>query len=325
LVTRPSGTPTLENFELVESDLPQPADGQFLVRNHWLSVDPYMRGRMNDSESYVPPFELNQPMDGGCVGEVIESNHSDFAVGDHVVGQKGWRDLWTTDGTGVQKIDVNLASPQSYLGVLGITGLTAYVGLLKIANLKEGETVFISAASGAVGSIACQIAKIKNCRVIGSAGSSKKIEWLKSKAGIDEAFNYKKVDDVSAKLKELCPDGIDVYFDNVGGDHLAGAIDNMNKYGRIVCCGMISAYNDEAPQPGPSNLFKVIGKEIRMQGFIVSSYLDVQGEFVEHMTDWIGAEKVVWEETITEGLENAPQAFLDLFNGDKMGKAVVKV
>jgi NADPH-dependent curcumin reductase CurA len=280
---------------------------------------------MREGESYVEPFALGKPMEGGCVGKVIQSNRDGFAEGDYVLGDKGWRDCWVSDGEGVVKVDPDAALVQQYLGVLGMTGMTAYVGLMKIGQLQQGERVFVSAASGAVGSIACQIAKIKKCRVVGSAGSAEKLQWLKRKAGIDEAFNYHDTDDVSAKLAELMPDGIDVYFDNVGGDHLEGAIDNMRDFGRIVACGMISAYNDETPQPGPRNLFKIIAKRLRVQGFIVRDHFDMRAEFVRDMEQWIQANEIVWEETVTEGLENAPQAFINLFHGDKMGKALVKL
>lgn len=326
LKSRPQGVPTAENFELAEFEMPALKEGEFLVRNEWLSVDPYMRGRMREGKSYVAPFELGKPMEGGCVGKVVESKHAKFSVGDCVLGNQGWRELWISSGEGVQRVDAQATDLQNYLGVLGMTGLTAYVGLMQIGQLKEGETVFVSAASGAVGSIVCQIAKLKNCRVIGSAGSAKKIEWLKKQAGVDHAFNYHDVDDVSAKLAELCPKGIDVYFENVGGDHLQGAIDNMNAFGRIVCCGMISSYNDKEPQPGPNNLFKIIVKRLRMEGFLVFDHIKLQPEFHQQMTQWINQGQIKWEETITEGLENAPAAFIDLFGGqDKMGKALVRV
>ncbi len=317
--------PQQTNFELAEVDVPVPGDGEFLVRNDWLSVDPYMRGRMNEGKSYVQSFQLGQAMEGGCVGKVMESRHPDFKLGDHVLGNMGWRDYWKSDGTGVIKLDSSASEPRSSLSVLGMTGMTAWVGLMKIGELKEGSQVFVSAASGAVGSIVCQIAKLMGCRVVGSSGSAEKITWLKDKAGIDAALNYHEVDDVSAKLAELFPDGIDLYFDNVGGDHLKGAIDSMNDFGRIVCCGMISGYNDEKPKPGPDNLFKVIGKRIRMEGFIVRDHQDLRNEFQRQMVGWIQGGKIQWEETITDGLENAPAAFIDLFKGDKMGKALVKV
>lgn len=325
LKSRPDGTPTESNFELVETTLPVPADGEILVRNQWMSVDPYMRGRMRDVESYVDPFAIGKVMEGSCIGEVVESKSEDFKVGDKVLGFKGWRDFWCSSGEGVTKVDPNLAPIQSYLSVLGITGLTAYADLFKIGELQGGETVFVSAASGAVGSIVCQIAKIKNCKVLGSAGSAAKINWLKQKAGVDDAFNYHDTDDVSARLKELCPQGVDVYFDNVGGDHLQGAIGNMNDFGRIVCCGAISTYNEKEPLPGPNNFFKIISKRLRMQGFIVSDHLDLQEEFARKMAGWIDEGHVTWEETITEGLENAGEAFLKLFSGEKMGKSLVKI
>lgn len=325
LKSRPQNMPSEENFEIVQEPVPEPREGEILVCNEYLSVDPYMRGRMRDTDSYVAPFGLGEPMEGGCLGRVVRSRNSDFLEGDCVVGNQGWRRFWCSDGSDTHKVNAELVPPQSYLGVLGMTGMTAYVGLLKIGALRDGETVFVSAASGAVGSIVCQIAKLKGCRVIGSSGSAQKIQWLREKAHIDDAFNYHDVGNVSEKLAELCPRGIDVYFDNVGGDHLEGAIDNMNDFGRIVCCGMISSYNDDKPAPGPSNLFKIIGKRLRIQGFIVRDHADVQQEFQREMTQWIQSGQIVWEETITEGIENAPQAFIGLFKGDKMGKALVRV
>ncbi|MDQ8206725.1 NADP-dependent oxidoreductase [Coraliomargarita sp. SDUM461003] len=325
LKSRPDGMPTQANFECVAVPIPEAGEGEFLVKNEWMSVDPYMRGRMKDADSYVPPFALGEVMEGGCVGRILHSNHSDFSEGDYVLSNQGWRDHWVGNGQGVLKVDIDQAPASSYLSVLGMTGMTAYVGLLEIGALKAGETVFVSAASGAVGSIVCQIAKIKGCRVIASSGSKSKIEWLKQKAGVDEAINYREVDDLSAKLRELCPDGIDVYFDNVGGDHLEAAIDQMNEFGRIACCGAISGYNDTNPSPGPSNLFKIIGKRLRVQGFIVRDHQALQPQFAKDMSEWIQSGKITWEETVSEGIENAPQAFISLFEGDKMGKALVKL
>ena len=325
LKSRPQGVPTRENFELVEVSPPTPGDGEILVRNEWMSVDPYMRGRMREGKSYVQPFQLGKPLEGGCIGKVLQSNHADYAEGDYVLGELGWRDLWVSAGRSVVKIDPEAAPVQSFLGPLGMTGMTAYVGLMKIGELREGDRVFVSAASGAVGSMVCQIAKLKGCHVVGSAGSREKIEWRDEKAGVDAAFNYHDVDDVAAQLHQSFPDGIDLYFDNVGGDHLEGAIENMNDHGRIVCCGMISTYNEETPPPGPRNLFLVIGKRLRMQGFIVRDHMDVNNEFQQAMGDWIRKGDVVWEETVTEGLENAPEAFINLFHGDKLGKSLVKI
>ncbi|MBK1830770.1 NADP-dependent oxidoreductase [Verrucomicrobiaceae bacterium R5-34] len=325
LKSRPDGMPTPENFERVEVPIPEPGEGEFLVKNEWMSVDPYMRGRMQEGDSYVPAFAVGEVMDGGCVGRIVSSRHPDFNEGDYVLGSKGWRDHWVSNGEGVQQVDVEKAPASSYLSVLGLTGMTAYVGLFEIGALQEGETVFVSAASGAVGSIVCQIAKIKGCRVIASSGSDQKIEWLKSKAGVDAALNYRQVDDLSAQLGELCPDGIDVYFDNVGGDHLEAAIDHMNDFGRIACCGAIASYNDKDPAPGPTNLINIIGKRLRVQGFILSDHSELKSQFAKDMSGWIQSGDIVWEETVTEGLENAPDAFLSLFESDKMGKAVVKL
>ncbi|WP_339687503.1 NADP-dependent oxidoreductase [Gimesia maris] len=325
LTSYPEGLPTLDNFELVETELQSPGENEFLVQNEWLSVDPYMRGRMREGESYVKPFQIGKSMEGACVGKVVESRHPQYSEGDYVLGNQGWRDAWLSEGTGVMIVDPEAVPLQAYLSILGMTGMTAYVGLLKIGELKEGDRVFVSAASGAVGSIVCQIAKIHGCFVVGSAGSKQKIDWLKEKADIDAAFNYKEVDDVSARLKELAPEGIDLYFDNVGGDHLQAALDNLNDFGRIVSCGMISTYNDKSPQPGPDNLFKIISRRLRMQGFIVRDHDDIREEFQIRMTEWIQAGKMHWEETVTTGLEKTPQAFIDLFHGSKMGKAIVKV
>ncbi len=325
LKKRPRGKPSKEDFQTAEVDIGEINDGEFAVKNEWLSVDPYMRGRMKDTESYVEPFALGEAMEGGCVGTVTESKNDDFPEGMRVLGNSGWRDFWISNGEGIVAIDPGQAPASAYLSVLGLTGMTAYIGLTEIARMNNGDTVFVSAASGAVGSIVAQIAKLHGCKIVGSAGSEEKIRWLKEKAGIDAAFNYHGVNDVSAKLRELCPDGIDVYFDNVGGDHLQGAIDNMADNGRIACCGMISGYNDEEPKPGPSNLFKIIGKRIRMQGFIVRDHMNLREKFLGEMVPWIREEKIHWEETVTEGLENAPEAFIGLFEGDKLGKALVKI
>lgn len=326
LASRPAGLPQSEHFKLVEIPVPKPAENQFLVRNHWMSVDPYMRGRMRAGKSYTPAFELGEPLQGGCVGEVVMSNHHDFQVGDKVLGQTGgWREYWISDGQGVSVIDTKIAPPQAYLGVLGMTGMTAYVGLIAIAKITAGETVFVSAASGAVGSVVCQIAKQRGCRVIGSAGSDAKVQWLKSVAGVDEAINYREVDNLSAELAKRCPEGIDVYFENVGGEHLEAAIDNMNNFGRIAACGMIATYNDTEPQPGPRNLFKVIAKRLRIEGFIVLDHLDLQQQFWQELTGWIRSGAIKWEETVTEGLENAPEAFINLFHSNKLGKALVRL
>ncbi len=325
LASRPKGEPTADNFKCNTVELPPINDGEFLVQNEWMSVDPYMRGRMKEGDSYVPPFEIDSPLEGGCIGKVVASQNSDFNEGDYVLGNLGWREYWKSSGEGVVAVDADLAPVQAYLGVLGLTGMTAWVGLNKIARLKPGSTVFVSAASGAVGSIVCQLAKAKECHVIGSAGKEEKIEWLKNKAGVDQVINYKKTSDLTAKLRECAPDGIDVYFDNVGGDHLEAAIEVMNDFGVCVECGMISTYNATKPPAAPKNLFKVIAKRIRMQGFIVRDHMDTQDEFVADMAPLIQANKIVWEESVTDGLENAPSAFIGLFSGDNLGKSLVRI
>jgi len=280
---------------------------------------------MKPGDSYVSAFEIGEPLEGGCIGEVIESNNERFEVGDQVLGNLGWREYWKSDGKEVQKLDPELAPIQAYLGVLGMTGMTAWVGLKRIAELRSGSIVFVSAASGAVGSMVCQIAKANGCKVIGSAGRDEKLLWLKEKAGVDAVINYKTTDDLAKELGKLAPDGIDVYFDNVGGDHLEAAIDHMKDFGRIVCCGMISTYNATEQASAPRNLFKVIGKRLRVQGFIVRDHMADREEFVHDVSMLIRDRKIVWEDTITEGLENAPDAFIGLFEGDNLGKALVHI
>lgn len=327
LKSRPTGMPTPENFELVETPVPKPGPGQFLVRNIWMSVDPYMRGRMMDRQSYVPPFQVGQVLDGGSVGRVVESNHPGFAAGDYVCGfaAGGWREHWVSDGTMMQKVDPNLAPLQAYLGTLGMPGLTAYSGLLRIGEPKPGETVFVSAAAGAVGSVVCQIAKIKGCRVVGSVGSDDKAEWLQREAGVDAVVNYKTCGNLEAAVAKECPKGIDVYFENVGGEHLEVALNLMNGFGRIVACGMISMYNAAEPPPGPRNIIFIVGKSIKMQGFIVSNYIDMVPSFYADMGQWIREGKIKWQETVFDGIDKAPAAFLGLFTGANTGKMLVRL
>lgn len=325
LASRPKGKPTKDNFKVTTVELSPIGEGEFLVQNEWMSVDPYMRGRMKDGDSYVPAFKIDQPLEGGCIGKVVASRKADFNEGDYVLGNMGWREYWKSTGKGVTSIDPRLAPVQAYLGALGMTGMTAWVGLKEIAQLKAGSTVFVSAASGAVGSIVCQLAKANDCRVIGSAGKPEKIQWLKDKAGIDAVINYKETSDLAGELRKLAPDGVDVYFDNVGGEHLEAAIEVLNDFGVCVECGMISTYNATEPPAAPRNLFKVIAKRIRMQGFIVRDHIDEQDEFLADMGPLIQANKIVWEEAITEGLENAPSAFIGLFEGDNLGKSLVRI
>lgn len=326
LKSRPEGMPTAANFEVAAVDVPAPGAGEVQVRNLFMSVDPYMRGRMTDRESYVPPFELGKAMQGGAVGEVVASENPDFKPGDLVSTMLGWREAFTAAPAAamLQKIETHGLPPQAFLGVAGMPGLTAYVGLLKIALMKEGETVFVSAAAGAVGQVVCQIAKIKGGTVIGSAGGPEKCAYLKE-IGVDHVIDYKVEKDLTAALAKAAPKGIDVYFDNVGGDHLEAALNAARPFARFALCGAIAQYNDAAPPPGPSNLMLAVGKNLRLEGFIVSYHFDMMAEFVKDMAGWIQAGKVTWRETIDEGIENAPGAFLKLFTGENMGKMLVKL
>jgi len=324
LASRPTGMPTTDNFELVEVQLPDPAPGQMLVRNLYISVDPYMRGRMIDRKSYVPPFQIGEALTGGAVGQVVRSNDGPFQEGATVLSMNGWREYFLSDGRDLNVVDPNLVPPSSYLGVMGMPGLTAYVGLLDVGKPKAGDTVFVSGAAGAVGSVVCQIAKLKGCQVIGSAGSDAKVDWLLNTAGVDAAFNYKTMP-VAAGLARSAPEGIDVYFDNVGGDHLEAALNALNNFGRVAVCGMIAQYNATEPTPAPRNLGFVISKRLIIQGFIVSDHYDRMGDFHRDMSQWIARGRIKWEETVYEGIDKAPAAFLGLFSGENLGKMVVKM
>jgi NADPH-dependent curcumin reductase CurA len=324
LAARPHGEPEPSDFRLVDVELPDPAPGEILVRNTYMSVDPYMRGRMNDVPSYVPPFKLDQAMDGGAVGDVIASNAEGFAVGDTVVHQLGWREHALVKADQARKVDPDGLSESAFLGVLGMPGLTAYVGLLDIGELQEGDVVFVSGAAGAVGSLAGQIAKLRGNRVIGSAGSPEKVAHLTDDLGFDEAFNYKD-GDVAGQLAAAAPEGIDVYFDNVGGDHLEAAIAVMNRSGRIAMCGAISGYNATEPQPGPSNMMQAVGKRLTLRGFIVSDHGRRLRDLFEEVAPAVRDGKIEFRETVVEGLDNAPQAFIDLLRGANTGKMVVKL
>ena len=282
LKTRPVGLPKAGDFDIVTVDVPAPGAGEVQVRNLFMSVDPYMRGRMTDRESYVPPFELGKVMQGGAVGEVTASNDPNFKPGDLVSTMLGWREAFTSTpaAAALQKIETHGLPPQAFLGAAGMPGLTAYVGLLKIGLMKEGETVFVSAAAGAVGQIVCQIAKIKGGVVIGSAGGPDKCAYLKQ-IGVDHVIDYKAEKDLTAALAKAAPKGIDVYFDNVGGDHLEAALNAARPFARFALCGAIAQYNDATPPPGPSNLMLAVGKQLRLEGFIVSSHFDMLPAFVK--------------------------------------------
>jgi NADPH-dependent curcumin reductase CurA len=323
LKSRPTGMPKAENFELATVDLREPGDGEVLVRNMWMSVDPYMRGRMYDRPSYVPPFQIGEALQGGAVGRVEKSNDPKFKPGDLVDSFLGWREAFVSPASGLNKLPAADVPPQAYLGVLGMPGLTAYGGFHRIGEPKAGDVVFVSGAAGAVGSAVCQIAKIRGCTVVASAGTDEKLAWLKS-VGVDAGVNYKK-GDLLENVRAAAPKGVDIYFDNVGGDHLEVALEVARPFARFIECGMISIYNDEAPKPGPRNMTYIVGKRIKMQGFIVSDYMDMREQFMADMTQWVLNGKMKWEETIENGIARAPDAFLRLFTGGNTGKMLVKL
>jgi NADPH-dependent curcumin reductase CurA len=325
LARRPEGCPTPEDFRLVDIPVPDLGDGEVLVRNLVMSVDPYMRGRMNDAESYVPPFSLDAPLDGGAVGEVVESRSPDLAPGDLVLHGLGWRDYAVGPRKAFRKIESNGMEPSAYLGVLGMPGLTAYVGLIEIAQMKEGDVVFVSGAAGAVGSIVGQIAKLKGAsRVIGSAGSPEKVAYLVEDLGFDVAFDYH-AGPVAEQLAAAAPDGIDVYFDNVGGEHLEAAIGAFRLFGRAALCGAISQYNEKDPVAGPNNLWSLISKRLTLRGFIVGDHSHLMPQFIREMGEWLAEGKIRFRETVVGGLENAPDAMIGLLRGQNTGKMVVRL
>jgi NADPH-dependent curcumin reductase CurA len=324
LKSRPVGEPTAENFELATVEVAAPGPGEVQVKNLWMTVDPYMRGRMNDRKSYTPPFALGEAMQGGAIGEVVISNDPNFQPGDLVSTMFGWREAFNAPAGALQKLETHGLPPQAFLGVAGMPGLTAYVGLVKVAALKDGDVVFVSAAAGAVGSVVCQIAKLKGHTVIGSAGGPEKIAFLKS-IGVDHAIDYKAEKDLTKALAEAAPSGIDVYFDNVGGDHLNAALAIANPGARFALCGMISQYNATGAPEGPSNLILAVGKRLRLEGFIVSNHFDQFPEYLAQLAPWIASGQFKWSESIEEGIENAPKAFLKLFSGENVGKMLVKL
>jgi NADPH-dependent curcumin reductase CurA len=324
LKSRPVGTPTRDNFEFATVTLPDPGAGEVQVKNLWMTVDPYMRGRMNDVKSYSPPFALGEVMQGGAIGEVVASGDVAFKPGDLVSTFFGWREAFNAPAAALQKLDTHGLPPQAFLGAAGMPGLTAYVGLLKIAALKEGDVVFVSAAAGAVGQMVCQIAKLKGHKVIGSAGGPEKVAYLKE-IGVDHAIDYKAVPNLTDALVQAAPDGIDVYFENVGGTHLEAALTAAKPFARFALCGMISQYNATDLGEGVHGLIQAVGKQIRLEGFIVSSHFDMMPAYVKDLAGWVGEGKVKWRETVEVGLDRAPDAFLKLFSGDNLGKMLVKL
>lgn len=325
LASRPSGRPVPENFRMAESALPELQDGQVLVRNLYISVDPYMRGRMNDVKSYSAPFALDKALDGGAVGEVIASKAEGRKVGDVVVHHLGWREHAVVTAAATTLARTDLAPASAFLGALGMTGFTAYAGLLKVAEFKAGDAVFVSGAAGAVGSLVGQIAKAMGAsRVIGSAGTPEKVARL-LELGFDAAFNYND-GPVHAQLREAAGgNGIDVYFDNVGGEHLEAALSELNVGGRVAMCGAISQYNSTEPPAGPRNLAVAIGKQLTLRGFLVGGQNQHAAEFAQQMAAWLTDGTIRYDETVVDGIENAPQAFIDLLDGANTGKMLVRV
>jgi NADPH-dependent curcumin reductase CurA len=323
LASRPRGVPTVANFTLTPVELPPLQDQQVLVRNLFMSVDPYMRGRMNEGKSYVAAFELGRPLEGGAVGEVIESHAREFKPGDAVTSNFGWREYFIASPKELRPVSREIQPLSVYLGALGMTGMTAWVGL-NLVEVKAGDVIFISGAAGAVGNVAGQLAKLRGSRVIGSAGSMEKVRFLREECGFDIAFDYK-VGPVREQLNLEAPDGIDVYFDNVGGETLEAALSALRVHGRIIACGGISGYNEEKPRPGPANLFNLVTKRLTMKGFIVRDWLDRQDEFEKEVGGYFRAGKLKNKETVVEGIGQAAGAFLGLFEGKNVGKMVVKL
>jgi len=324
LASRPQGEPSLDNFSFATVEVRDPNPGEVLVRNVCISVDPYMRGRMNDAKSYVPPFQIGQPMEGGAVGRVIASQDEKLPVGTYVQNFYGWREAFVAPAASLQIVDTTVAPASAYLGILGGTGLTAWVGLNHIARLKVGETIFVSGGAGAVGNAACQLARIHGCKVIASAGSEEKVRFLRDELRIEHAFNYRDGEPLE-HLKRGAPDGIHVYFDNTGGPQLEAALSSLRNYGRIAMCGGIAGYN--TPMPGPRNLMLVISKRLRVEGFIVSDHFREVPAFLEEAIPALKSGKLINRETVVEGLDAAPAAFLDLLHSGagNIGKMVVKL
>lgn len=325
LQSRPVGLPEASSFALVTVELPAPGPGEVQVKNLFMSVDPYMRGRMNDARSYIPPFQLGEALTGGAVGEVVASNDEAFAVGDIVESFNGWRERFNAKGSALKKLDTRTIPPSTYLGAAGMPGFTAWVGLVEVAQLKDGDVVFVSGAAGAVGSMVCQIAKLRGHTVIASAGGAEKAAFLRDALKVDVVIDYKAEADLTAALKRAAPKGIDVYFDNVGGDHLEAALAVAKQGARFALCGMIAQYNSTSPAAGPKNLANIVTKSLRLQGFIVGGYEAARPAFVEALSAWMKAGRIVVKETVVEGIERAPAAFLGLFSGDNVGKMLVKL
>lgn len=324
-VERPQGEPDTDCFDLRDAAVPEPAPGELLVRVRYLSVDPYMRGRMREGESYAEPWAVGSVMRGGVVGEVVESESDAYAAGDLVTGQGTWGDYSVLDADEAAPVDPSVADPPAYLGTLGMPGRTAYFGLLEVGEPKPGDTVVVSGAAGAVGSVVGQIAKLNGCRVVGFAGSDRKTAWLTEDLGFDAAINYETADDYRAALDDAAPEGVDVYFDNVGGPITDAVFTRLNLDARVAVCGQIAHYNDEETPTGPRKLPQLIAPRARVQGLLVGDYATRFGEATEQLAQWVASGDIQHRETVVEGLERAPDAFLGLFEGTNIGKQVVRV
>jgi hypothetical protein len=324
LVSRPVGEPKESDFALVEAEVPEPVEGQALVRNLWLSLDPYMRGRMSEARSYARPVELGEVMAAQGVGEVVESRSSRFAAGEIVMGPIGWQELAAVPVHHLRRVDPQVAPISTALHVLGMTGLTAYFGLFEVCRPLPGDTVVVSAASGAVGQIVGQLAKVAGCRAVGLAGSPEKVQDLLELYGYDAGIDYK-VEDAGEALKRACPDGVNVYFDNVGGEVSAAVHRRLAQHARIAICGQISDYNEDTPQGGPRNLRFMIVRRVRMEGFLVSDFAHLFEPALGRLTAWLGEGRLRYREDVVEGLEQAPRAFIGLLRGENRGKLLVKV
>lgn len=325
LKSRPKGIPKLSDFELIDDKKPEVMKGEVLLKTLFVSVDPYLRGRMSDADSYVPPFELNKPISSGIVAEVIESKNDNFKKGDFVSDRLDWKEFQVSTGESLQKIDPSIQPLSAYLGIIGMTGMNAYTGLTEIGKPKAGETIVVSGAAGAVGSVVGQIGKILGCRVIGIAGTDEKVEMLKLKFGFDEAINYNTTKDMNKAIAKAAPNGVDIYYDNVGGPISDAVHRNINQFARVIICGAISLYNATELPMGPRVEGLLIKKSALMQGFIVSDFSDKFAEASQQLGQWLKEGKLKHEETVVEGFESIPQAFIDLFSGKNTGKMIVKI
>lgn len=322
---RPQGKPSTSDFEIIQEEDPKPGEGEILLKALYISVDPYLRGRMRDEDSYIEPFKLNEPMESMVVAEVVETNNANFSKGDHVSGMLPWKELQTAKGNGLNRVHREIAPLSAYLGVLGLTGLTAYLGLDKIGDLKAGDTLVVSGAAGAVGSVVGQIAKIRGCMVVGIAGSDEKVTYIEENLGFDKGINYNTTENMKKAISEACTDGVDVYFDNVGGEILDAVLANINKDARIINCGAISLYNETEIPMGPRPEGILIKKTARMQGFLVRDHVKDFGPAIRQLSEWLQDGELTYEETTIEGFDKLPEAFIGLFEGKNIGKMVVKV